>query len=874
MRRYVLLGIWGAVCCLETACPEEAGPEYEPIPLVAGAPQAGVYAGFLELPAGVPLGAYTARDVNLGLGGASATQPEDRRNSPWAHKFFPSIGYASGISLDVLWLSNNDRNLVLMTADLGVAFDGLVFEVEQELTAKTGIDLQGAVILATNHSHSAPAGFHGSMHFAPGFDRFDPRVARRLVDQFVAAAEQARADLSPVKIGFGVLEDFDPIGTDLVFRDRRGENNHLPDHLGNPTGPGFKDPRAHLLKVETLDGDLKAVGLHFGIHGTLFDSENHWAHWDAPGAVKHGVKAALGGLPVLFMQGFAGDISPVSRGPALAAADRLARIAAPKITAALAEVQTASDPIWLDSATITIPQSLDDVTVSRRGTSNFRYKKFAFDLDSNPSELPDNIVYDEQGKVIELIDEFPAPSGGGLCDPGTGTLLGTLGFGVRGPTVEPYQSCVLVDQFGSLLTELYEMNWRAIFESADDGPRNIEPGMTSTTLSFAKFDNVPVTRIAGEVPTTLDQAKLAMMMFPGEPCTLFGLRAEHYLLELGYDAAMVVGFAQDHEGYLMTVEDWLAGGYEPGINIWGPLQAEYLLESALPMAERGLEQNHIRIDDISIGRKTSLEPVGFEAFPETRHVTPEAGQQRLSPLPSEQWLVLPVGYPRDALDPLSPPAEVEAYTGVYSAAFEGGDVSIDSPRVELLHEQDGAFVPIDLGDGEPATHFGPGIFMSYTPSPAKPSDQWAPRRHFWVVSWQPVGEGVAADGWAMVPMGRYRFRIRGHAIRSEGADPEPYELELPPFEVVPTRIESAAVDAGYRLTYPATPVGTRMRAQEGDPTLATPLPEGMIVTARCADGDYVLLVGADGAAAGPVGTLPCELSDEMGNQGRLVDPMP
>ena len=35
----------------------------------------------------------------------------------------------------------------------------------------------------------------------------------------------------------------------------------------------------------------------------------------------------------------------------------------------------------------------------------------------------------------------------------------------------------------------------------------------------------------------------------------------------------MVGYAQDHEGYLLLAEDWLVGGGdEPGINVWGPLQ--------------------------------------------------------------------------------------------------------------------------------------------------------------------------------------------------------------------------------------------------------------------------------------------------------------
>lgn len=874
MQRVALPCFVFAALVLVVACPETPAPDpYQPIPLTRGLPRAGVHTTFLELPAGVPLGAYTARDVNLGLGGASATQPEDRRNSPWSHKFFPSIGYATGIALDALWLTNGDRHLVLLTADLGAAYDGLVFATEQAIEDATGIDVRGQVILATNHSHSAPAGHHGSMHFAPGFDRFDPRVAQRLVAQFTRAALAAYDDLEEVRIGVGVLEDFDPIGTDDIFRDRRGENDALPDHAGRATGEGFKDPRAHLLKVERLDGSLKAAGLHFGIHGTLFDAENHWAHWDAAGAVKHGVKAALGGLPILFLQGFAGDISPVGRGPALASADRLARVAAPRVVAALEQVQTSAEAFYLDAATITVPQSLEDVKVTRRGTAHFRYDSFRYDWENRPDRLPDNQIYDESGAVIELIDEFPAPTGGGLCTAGTGDALVALGFGIDGTEVAPYQSCVMVDRFGALMTELYEMNWAAIFESTEEGPRTIEPGMRSTTLSFAKLEGVPLTRIAEGASTVTASARVALWALPGEPCTLFGLRAESYLLDLGYDAALIVGYAQDHEGYLMTIEDWLAGGYEPGINIWGPLQAEYLLESSLPLAERALLAERIRTDDLDTGMKTNLVPVGFDALPETRHVTPGAGEAITDPLPNDQWLVLPVGYPRDAFDPLSPPEEVEAYRGIYAAAFEGGDVSVDSPRVELQREVAGDFVAVDLGDGAGATHFGPGIFLSYTPVPHKPVDAWVPRRHLWVVSWQPLGESVTPGGWADVPLGRYRFVVRGQAIRSEGAAPEAYELSLAPFAVVATTLEVEAREGALRLTYPRAPQGKRLRGVEGDPQAPTPLPAGTVVTLACGDAPTETRnVDGVGQIALPDAPPPCTLRDAHGHEGRWPAP--
>ena len=868
---------WGFVGLLSMAlgCPSEEPDPYIPVPLAAGAPRAGVHSTFLELPAGVPLGAYTARDVNLGLGGASATQPEDRRNSPWSHKFFPSIGYASGISLDALWITNDDRNLVLLTADLGAAFDGMLFAIEKELSERTGIDVTGQVILATNHSHSAPAAFHGSLHFAPGFDRFDPRVAKRMVRQFVDAAEAALQDMQPVRLGIGIIEDFDPIGVDAVYRDRRPENDSLPDHAGQETGPGFKDPRAHLLKVEKEDGSLMAVGVHMGLHGTLFDAENHWAHWDAPGAIKHGVRAALGGTPVLFLQGYAGDISPIKRGPPLAAADRLARVAGPKIAAALESVQTSREAFFMDAATLTIDQSLESTRVTRRGTTDFRYKDFSYDWENRPDEAPDNKIYEANGDVIELIDEFPAPTGAGLCNSDTGPALVAIGFGLKGPEASPYDYCVAVDQFGALLTELYEMNWSEIFESTDKGARTKEPGMRSTTLSFAKFDGVALTKIRGESPQSVDGAKVAFLSVPGEPCTLFGFRAEAYIRDMGYDAALVIGYAQDHEGYLMTVEDWLAGGYEPGINIWGPLQGEYILESALPMVERGLENNQIRTDDISIGPQTDLNPVGFETLPETQHVTPNAGQHVQSALPEDQFLVLPVGWPRDAFDPLQSPNEVAAISGLYYATFEGGDIAIDSPSVALEYKSADGFSPVDLGDGLLAQNTGPGTYLSYTPSPAKTSDAWQERRHFWVIAWQPVGEGIAEGDWAKIPLGTYRFRVRGRAIKASGETASDYELVLPEFEVVANGIEVSQTDDGYALTYAAAPLGTRMLGVEGEPKSASPLPKGMELDVTCAsNATETLRVREGGVISAPSGTLPCDFQDEMGNTGRIESSSP
>ena len=65
-----------------------------------------------------------------------------------------------------------------------------------------------------------------------------------------------------------------------------------------------------------------------------------------------------------------------------------------------------------------------------------------------------------------------------------------------------------------------------------------------------------MTSIDGDTVNTLESAKVGMMFVPGEICTLFGYRAEAYVRDLGYDAGIIVGFTNDHEGYFMTIEDW------------------------------------------------------------------------------------------------------------------------------------------------------------------------------------------------------------------------------------------------------------------------------------------------------------------------------
>ena len=87
----------------------------------------------------------------------------------------------------------------------------------------------------------------------------------------------------------------------------------------------------------------------------------------------------------------------------------------------------------------------------------------------------------------------------------------------------------------------------------------------------------------------------------------------------------MVGYAQDHEGYLLLAEDWLVGGGdEPGINVWGPLQGEYLMEQTLKMASSVL-MNAIREPADPAGKWSPMEYPFTPLLDEQPDVTPLAG---------------------------------------------------------------------------------------------------------------------------------------------------------------------------------------------------------------------------------------------------------
>ena len=85
--------------------PDELEP---PPPLRAGTPVAGAAEGTLKLPAGTPLGGFTARCECLG-----GSAWKDERDSAYATGFNVSAGVHIRPTIKALWIENGDQHLTL-----------------------------------------------------------------------------------------------------------------------------------------------------------------------------------------------------------------------------------------------------------------------------------------------------------------------------------------------------------------------------------------------------------------------------------------------------------------------------------------------------------------------------------------------------------------------------------------------------------------------------------------------------------------------------------------------------------------------------------------------------------------------------------------
>jgi hypothetical protein len=159
---------------------------------------------------------------------------------------------------------------------------------------------------------------------------------------------------------------------------------------------------------------------------------------------------------------------------------------------------------------------------------------------------------------------------------------------------------------------------------------------------------------------------LLFMTIPGEPHTDYSLEvAKAAGTAAGFDDVAIVGYSQDHWGYVMKEYDWLLGGYEPTVSFWGPRQGDYMAAQMPHVAARLVDSAYVYPFE---------EQAPFDAVPAGGDKSTYSVMDSTGPAAS-------IEDPGDVLGP----------TDEARFSFLGGDPWLGTPRVVLQREEGGTW---------------------------------------------------------------------------------------------------------------------------------------------------------------------------------------
>jgi neutral ceramidase len=312
----LLLLLVGVAACTPVTEPPPPAPEPGPL-------RAQVSKRHLDLPVGIAMGGYLR------------TRPRSDPGSPWAKQLPASRGVHTEPTALALVLSNEATTVAFVRLDACLTSRTLRSRVRAALDAAGLSEVE--LFLHASHSHAAPARFMpparlgsatGTDFVSLVMDAYDAEAEARMTDAIVAAIADARAGLVPVSLGVATADGSDFNG------DRRCENDPV-------YGRDFRDTDFTVLRLDAVtDAGPKPLAAlaHFAMHGTMLGSGNSLLSTEVTGAVELAASDRLG-VPVMYVQGAAGDVSPAGSplGHAgLQAMERQGRAAAARVAEAWA----------------------------------------------------------------------------------------------------------------------------------------------------------------------------------------------------------------------------------------------------------------------------------------------------------------------------------------------------------------------------------------------------------------------------------------------------------------------------------------------------------------------------------------------------------
>jgi neutral ceramidase len=244
---------------------------------------AGASSLVIELPAGVPLAGYGSTPRRTWI-------PDVLGRYPYAFWFNPSISVHDPPRVRALALESDAARVLWLSLDLVGVDPTLVSELRTRLARSEAAS--PALILSASHTHSGPGAYADSAFWAfVAADRESPAVRKSILDAMESAAREAWRRRAPARVVAG----------------KSTVTGIATSRLDQPL-----DPELGVLKVTAVDGRPVALVWNYAIHGTALGHGNFQISGDLMGDASARLERETG-VPVLFVNGAAGDVSPIGR---------------------------------------------------------------------------------------------------------------------------------------------------------------------------------------------------------------------------------------------------------------------------------------------------------------------------------------------------------------------------------------------------------------------------------------------------------------------------------------------------------------------------------------------------------------------------------
>ncbi len=216
-----------------------------------------------------------------------------------------STGVHDPIFHRIAILDDGATQVVIVASDICVFSPTVYDEAAAEVRREFGLEPKQLWWTVT-HTHSAPEVGPPGVYDVLLKGRSDHEWSREYLAQVKSTLRQgiaeARAKLVPARLAAGE-------GRSNANINRRARDLDGTISLGyNPDGP--VDRQIGLLRLERPDGSPIALIANYAMHGTALGGQSMEISGDAPGVAAAYVEQKLG-VPVLYVNGAAGNIAPI-----------------------------------------------------------------------------------------------------------------------------------------------------------------------------------------------------------------------------------------------------------------------------------------------------------------------------------------------------------------------------------------------------------------------------------------------------------------------------------------------------------------------------------------------------------------------------------